>query len=454
METRANYVIVGLFTVLSLFAAFFFVYWTARYGDRAETAEVVIRIPGSAAGLGRGSAILFNGIRVGAVTRVFLDAQNPSLAIASGEIDSLTPLKPSTRAALGVQGLTGQAYIELKGGLATEPNLIDTATGPIEINADPSALNDVVDAARTLVNRANGVLTTVEGALEEIRAPLAATMRNAETFSGALASRTGDIDAFLKSAGDLAVTLNATGTRLDATLTQVDGLLASVDPEKIRSTVANVEALSARLAASGDDIEALVRSATEASNRAQAAISRVDALAAAVKPEDVSVIVADIKAASGGADEVVAAARTAATEAAALAKRLSGEADGISEIIRNAGELTARLNAASVRVEGVLEKADALLGGGEAGGAIDELRQTLAAYRRLADTLNARAPEIASGLARFTGSGLRDIQNLVGATQGSIQRIERAISDLSDNPQRIISGGRGEVRTFDGRNRR
>jgi phospholipid/cholesterol/gamma-HCH transport system substrate-binding protein len=454
METRANYVIVGLFTVLALFAAFGFVYWTARYGDRTESAEVVIRIPGSAAGLGRGSAILFNGIRVGAVTSVFLDAQNPSLAIASGEIDTRTPLKPSTRAALGVQGLTGQAYVELKGGLATEPNLIDTATGPIEINADPSALNDVVDAARTLVNRANGVLTSVEGALDEVRAPLAATMRNAETFSNALAARTGDIDAFLQSAGDLATTLNATGARLDSTLTQVDGLLAAVDPEKVRSTVTNVEALTARLAASADDVEALVRSATETSNRAQAALTRIDELTAAISPADVSTIVSDIKAASGGADEVVEQARLAATEAAALAKRLSAEADGVSEIIRNAGELTARLNAASVRVDGVLEKADALLGGGEAGGAIDELRQTLAAYRRLADTLNARAPEIANGLARFTGSGLRDIQNLVGATQGSIQRIERAISDLSDNPQRIISGGRGEVRTFDGRNRR
>ncbi|MGL4405609.1 MAG: MlaD family protein, partial [Notoacmeibacter sp.] len=101
METRANYVIVGVFTLLALLSAFAFVYWTARYGNRSETVQVSIRIPGSAAGLGRGSAILFNGIRVGEVQNVFLDAKDPTIAIADGAIDVRTPLKASTRAALG-----------------------------------------------------------------------------------------------------------------------------------------------------------------------------------------------------------------------------------------------------------------------------------------------------------------------------------------------------------------
>jgi phospholipid/cholesterol/gamma-HCH transport system substrate-binding protein len=338
--------------------------------------------------------------------------------------------------------------------LADEPNLIETGQEPITVDADPSALNDVVDAARTLVNRANAVLSNVEGAVSEIRAPLVATMKNAETFSSALAQRSGDIDAFLKSVGELSTTLATTGARLDKTLTQVDSLLSAVDPEQVRNTVANVELLTERLATSATEVDALLKSATEASRRADAAIARIDTLVEAVKPEDVSTIIADIKAASGGAGDVVADAGRAAREIAALAERLSGEADSVSEIIKNAGELTARLNAASVRVDGVLQKVDALLGSGEAEGLATQLGGTLAAYRQLADSLNARIPEITAGLARFTGSGLRDIQNLVGATQGSIQRIERAITDLSANPQRIITGGQGEVRTFDGRNRR
>ncbi len=37
METRANYVIVGIFTLAAILAAFAFVYWTAAIGDRGET---------------------------------------------------------------------------------------------------------------------------------------------------------------------------------------------------------------------------------------------------------------------------------------------------------------------------------------------------------------------------------------------------------------------------------
>ncbi|MEP6566390.1 MAG: MCE family protein, partial [Mesorhizobium sp.] len=59
METRANYVIVGIFTLAAILAAFGFVYWTAQIGDRGETAVLLVRIQGSASGLGPGSLVLF-----------------------------------------------------------------------------------------------------------------------------------------------------------------------------------------------------------------------------------------------------------------------------------------------------------------------------------------------------------------------------------------------------------
>ena len=78
METKANYVIVGIFTLAAILAAFGFVYWTAAIGDRGETIQLRVRIPGSASGLSRGSAVLFNGVKVGDVRRVFIDIDNPA----------------------------------------------------------------------------------------------------------------------------------------------------------------------------------------------------------------------------------------------------------------------------------------------------------------------------------------------------------------------------------------
>jgi phospholipid/cholesterol/gamma-HCH transport system substrate-binding protein len=454
METRANYVIVGVFTLLALLAAFVFVFWTARYGNRSETAQVTIRIPGSAAGLGRGSAILFNGIRVGEVQNVFLDPKDPTVAIADGAIDARTPLKASTRAALGIQGLTGQAYVEFKGGSADEPNLIGATAGPIELEADPSFLNDVVDAARTLVNRAGVVLSTFEGTLADVRAPLTNTIKNAETFSNALAARSGDIDLFLKSTGDLSKSLSSASDRLQVTLGKVDAVISAVDPAKVKSTLENVDVISKRLADSSAGVEALVASAKLTSDRAAATMLKIDALVASLPPEDVKQIVSDLKGASGQVAGVMDNASKAAAEISTLITRLNTETAGVGTIVKDTSEMMARLNAASVRVDGVLQKVDALLGSGEANGVVVELKATLAGYRKLADTLNARVPGIASGIERFTGGGLRDIQRAVTGAQDSIQRIERAITDLSANPQRIITGGDGEVRTFDGKKRR
>ncbi len=56
--------------------------------------------------------------------------------------------------------------------------------------------------------------------------------------------------------------------------------------------------------------------------------------------------------------------------------------------------------------------------------------------------------------ARFSGPGLRNVDSLVQDTRRSVNRIEQAITDLERNPQRIITGGQGTVRQFDGRTRR
>ncbi len=72
----------------------------------------------------------------------------------------------------------------------------------------------------------------------------------------------------------------------------------------------------------------------------------------------------------------------------------------------------------------------------------------------MADTLNGRIGEITDGLARFTNQGLRDVEQLVNDSRRSISRIEDAITDLSRNPQRVITGGDGAVRQYDGRVRR
>ncbi len=553
METRANYVIVGIFTILSILAAFAFVYWTAAIGDRGETATLRVRIPGSASGLGRGSAVLFNGVKVGDVTRVFIDVENPNAAIADTVIDRLTPITKSTEADIGLAGLTGQANIELKGGQLSEANLLDEAErdGRVaEIIADPSAVTNLLQTAQDIFQRADTVLSELEGFTRDVRGPLTETVKNTQTFSDALASNAPGIDKFLESVSALSEELAGVSGKLDGTLSAAEGLLNAVDREKIAAIVANAETFTKSLSTSSsqfDEIVAGVNSAVTSvkdfASRTGQTLARVDGIvegidagavrnalsnieSASVNANKVAADVAKVtekfgaradevdriignvdtfttslSASSAQFDEITAGVNTAVTsisdfasktgetltkvdgilegvEAGTVRKTLSNiesasvnankaaadvakvtdkfgaRADDVDQIITDAKQLADRLNAASVRVDGILVKVNELLGSGEAEGVIADASETLKSFRQVADTLNSRLAAILDGLASFTGQGLRDVEALVRDSRRSITRIEQAVTDLERNPQRIITGGDGTVRQYDGRARR
>jgi phospholipid/cholesterol/gamma-HCH transport system substrate-binding protein len=457
METRANYIIVGIFTLVAVVSAFAFIYWTAAIGDRGETSLLRVRIPGSASGLGRGSAVLFNGVKVGDVQRVYIDVTNPSVAIADTLIDRLTPITRSTRAVIGIAGLTGQANIEIKGSDIQEPNLLEEAevNGTVaEIVADPSAVTNLLQKAQDIFARADSVLGNLEGFANDARGPLTETVQNAQKFSGALARNADGIDKFLDSVAKLSDELAGVSGKLDGTLKAAEDILKAVDPKKIETVVGNVEKFTSDLAATSDQFNDTVREVRETvasindfAKRTQQTLSKVDGVLDGVDPAKVRSSLANIDQASRNAN-------SAAADIAKITEKFANRADDVNQMISDASELMRRLNQASARVDGVLAKVDKLVGSGEAEGLVANVNATLADFRRVADTLNSRLGTITDGLARFSGQGLRDAEALIRDSRRSINRIERAITDLERNPQRIITGGDGVVRQYDGRARR
>ncbi|RVB73016.1 MULTISPECIES: MlaD family protein [unclassified Mesorhizobium] len=457
METRANYVIVGIFTLAAILAAFAFVYWTAAIGDRGETAMLRVRIPGSASGLGRGSFVLFNGVRVGDVRRVYIDVDNPTAAIADTEIDRMTPITKSTQADIGLAGLTGQANIELKGADPKEAKLLDQAEAEgkvAEIVANPSAVTNLLQTAQNIFTRADTVLTQLEGFTKDVRGPLTQTVNNVQTFSDALAKNSDGIDKFLASVSSLSDELRGVSGKLDGTLKAAEGLLNAVDKDQIKSIVANVDTVTTNLKETSKQFDRVVRNVDTAvgsindfAQRTQGTLAKVDGVLDGIDPAQVRTALANIQKASENANE-------AAADIAKVTNKFANRADDIDQTIKDAQQLAERLNDASVRVDGILARVDTLLGSGQADGMIADARNTLRSFKQVADTLNARLGTITDNLARFSGQGLQNVEALVQDSRRSITRIEEAVTDLSRNPQRILSGGEGEVRQFDGRVRR
>ena len=459
METRANYVIVGLVTMAVLLASFGFVYWVARFGDKTDIVPLEIRIPGSVTGLTVGSQVLFNGIKVGDVRRLSIDLADPKVVIASTEVNAGTPVTAATTASLGFQGLTGQAYIELKGGDPKAPNILAVAqeTGePARISADPGAVNNLIDQAQEIATTANRVLAGLDQFVIDNQAALTDTAQNAAKFSKALGDNAGQIDDFLKSAGELSKTLTSVSGRLESTLASAEDLLKSLDKQKVDRILTNAEKVSQDIANSSGEIKGIVDAVKQSadnisalSTKAKSSLEQADKLIGAADPQKVRTLLDNL-------DATTRNAKAASEDIGKVTAKIGSRAEDIDQIVANAKELSGRLSQTAVRVDGVLEKVSAFLGNteGQGPGLVEEARKTLQAFQGVATNLNANISKIAGNLDKFAGRGLNNVDALVQDTRRSVTRIEQAITEIEKNPQRLIFGGKGSIPQYDGRTRR
>ena len=185
METRANYVLIGSFTLAVIAAAFGFVLWFQSLHTTKLRSPLRIIFEGPAAGLRNGGSVNFNGIRVGEVVSVKLD--NPRRVVALAMVENNAPLRKDTLVGLEFQGLTGVAAISLKGGDENAPPVPLGEDNIPVLTADPNALQDVTEAIRGTLQNINRVVADNQEAVKN-------SLHNLEVFTGALSRNAEKID--------------------------------------------------------------------------------------------------------------------------------------------------------------------------------------------------------------------------------------------------------------------
>jgi|SRR5690349_16790416 phospholipid/cholesterol/gamma-HCH transport system substrate-binding protein len=188
METRANYVLIGSFTLAVIAAAFGFVLWFQSLHTTKARGPLRIIFEGPAAGLRNGGSVNFNGIRVGEVISVKLD--NPRRVVALALVENSAPLRKDTLVGLEFQGLTGVAAISLKGGEEAAPAVPLDQDGIPVLTADPNRLQDVTEAIRGTLQNINKIVADNQTAVKN-------SLANLETFTQSLARNSEKIDAIM-----------------------------------------------------------------------------------------------------------------------------------------------------------------------------------------------------------------------------------------------------------------
>src|SRR6185312_3294566 len=222
METKANYSIIGLFTLAVIVAVFGFVYWFQSIGGTGERAYYRIIFDGSVSGLRTGGSVLFNGIRVGEVTDLKLNAEKPTQVVATISVDKLVAIRPDTQIALEFQGLTGIAAISLRGGSTSEPPLAGDKLNPPLLIAPSGAAGDVTSAARETLRKLDDFIAQNLGAFHS-------AIDNIDKFSATLARNSERIDKITAGLQVLAAGDDGKGGELTEAVRSIRQLADNLD---------------------------------------------------------------------------------------------------------------------------------------------------------------------------------------------------------------------------------
>jgi phospholipid/cholesterol/gamma-HCH transport system substrate-binding protein len=263
METRANYALIGVFTLAVIAAAFGFVLWFSggeRPGGRV-TYKIVF--PGTVSGLSVGGWVLFNGVRKGEVTKIDLNPQNPSQAYALISIESTVPVRTDTKAQLEYTGFTGVASVALTGGATDAPPLQTSSKEPAVIYSEPSQFQDLVATGRRVAAQASDFLTKTNRLIDENSASITASVKNVEKFSGALAANPDDVKKIISDFASLSAKLDKAADKFDSVLTNLNAALTG-EP---KGPLGDVAAAAKSIKAAADNLNSRVKAIGENINR-------------------------------------------------------------------------------------------------------------------------------------------------------------------------------------------
>ncbi len=284
METRANYIMVGLFVLLLAFGLLGFVLWLAKFQFEQEFARYDIVFESAVTGVKEGSAVRYQGVRVGEVISVDLDEDRPTAIRVRIEVEKRTPVRADSKATLELEGLTGGRYVLLTGG-SPEAAPLEPPEGRnlAEIPPGVSSFEEVLEGAPEVLENVNLLLRRAQLLLSDTNLRnIEQLIANLSAVTGAIAKNSDNIDQLI---ADAALTMenlrDATGSleamagslesnvgelteRAGTTLESFESMAGSIDREvtltsaDARDLIQSLQVTADNLADASTQLEAMI----------------------------------------------------------------------------------------------------------------------------------------------------------------------------------------------------
>jgi phospholipid/cholesterol/gamma-HCH transport system substrate-binding protein len=241
----------------------------------------------------------------------------------------------------------------------------------------------------------------------------------------------------LKNLAELSKTVQPVVAQIQSLSQDADRVIKAVDPDQIHALVGNAQTFSQALAESSQNFEALARNGAllathlneETSKRLDTALNDVNDLAKAIDSQKIASIV------------------DSANDVAQTVRQNRGNIDST---LKNFSEMSAKLNDSADKVDGVLSSAQSFLGSPTTKGAVDHISEAALSVKKLADDVDTRIKDIATGLSRFTNTGLREYESLAVEARRAVQDIDGVVRSLGRNPSQVLFGSRPALPEYHG----
>ena len=250
MRKQLNNALVGVFVIVLGLAWMGITLWLALGDYATQYTTYRVYLDESVSGLYRDAPVKYRGVDVGKVTGIELNPEVPDQVELTLDVVSTTPIREDTLAELAVQGLTGVAFVDLKGGSLEAPVL--TAQQGQEypvIRSAPSFFERLDMSGTELMGNLNVLISNLARLLDtEGRQSLRQIIANINTVTTTLAARNTELGQAVVDGARLMKNSVAASERIEPLLAQ------------LQETAQSFEAMGDKVAAVSENLNHYVES--------------------------------------------------------------------------------------------------------------------------------------------------------------------------------------------------
>ena len=428
METRANYVTIGAFTLLAIAAAFGFVLWFSGADKGYGRQSVRIVFTGSVSGLSTGSSVSFNGIRVGEVREMRLLPEDPRKVTALVDVDRATQIRTDTRARLEYQGLTGIATIALVGGEPSAAVLVAQQGQDLPtIFADRSDFGDLMESARNIAKRADEVLASVGKLVSDNEAAVSKSLKNVEEFTTALNANSPALSSFMTKMGAAADRIGPLSEKLEVLAEDATKLIQSVDREKVANVVSNVENVTQTLSENREAVGQAMRDLATLTERLNESSVKLDGALV-----DAGNLIRSIE---------ITRFNNAVANVEGFSETLSQNRGNVDQILKDGASLISRLDRSSIKLDAALTDVSNLAKAVDAG----QINRAVANIEGFTGTLNANREQVASIISDVSALTKAIDAERVNRAVANAEKFTQALANASGDTEAALKDARSLV---------